>query len=1020
MPHNSRPLSYALMFGASALVWGALTAPAFAQSTAHPTAPDAPTQTGQSSELQGPATDQAGDTTPHPATSSKDARVGEVVVTAQRRSLQSAQAIKKNSEQIVDSITAVDIGALPDRSVTEALQRVSGVTITRTDSPGDADRISEEGTGVQIRGLSYVRGEINGRDAFSAKSGRQLSFDDIPSELLAGVDVYKNPSADLIEGGIGGTVNLRTRLPFDSKGFVGAFSADYSYADLRHEGSPAGSLLLSDRWDTKIGEFGVLVDLSESQFKSRTDTLSVDPYQARTDLVPGSTVYVPTGFGYRQLDFDRVRKGVDVAAQWRPMPNLLFTGQVIHSEDYQQEFEHAVGLDSGTTNGPAAGTNFTYDSQGRFLTGTIADTAGGTTNTVDVADARYNNRYTASTDYSLNMKYDVTSHLTVTADVQYIFSKTKALDFTLFENTTVPAATLDLTGQYPKATIPQTAALLDPSQYFYSAAMDYHQANKGDEYAERIDAEYTFGDDWLKSVRVGFRHTDRDATDRETNYNWGYVSQNWTGATDGNFLGGASGGPLALVSNAIPNGSSLVSYNNFFRGDVTLPGKFILPNFSIVQNYARAIEQILAAEKPPGGGWAPFSGDYTALGVTGGEVNYQTEETFSGYLLARFGHRFDLAGGERNLDGNVGGRVVATQTTAEGQVQFAEPSTNGDFDSAVTAFTNGARTSITDKNSYLNFLPSLNLRLQWTPQLQFRFAAAKAVVRPDFTQLQPVINIGATAGYTAAAGGACSTSIPTNSPANCIYQYTGYAGNPNLKPVRSSQYDFATEWYFAPTGSITATIFYKDLYNFITSGVNSVPYTNNGVTEDVLVTQPYNAGHGEVKGIEFDYQQYYDFLPGPLKGIGFQGNFTYVDSYGGRNAAADPYASTQVSAVAAGAPGPTLPLEGLSRYTYNVAGLYDRGPFSARIAYNWRSTYLLTTSAANINIPAYYDAYGQLDGSFFYTVNTHLKLGVEVANITDSRSTISVSYPSTPNPGKTAHNYVDADRRFTMSLRGTF
>ena len=116
----------------------------------------------------------------------------DIIVTGQRAALKSAQAIKKNSEQMVDLVTAVDIGALPDRSVTEAIQRIPALTISRFSDARDADRLSVEGSGVQVRGLSFVRGEINGRDGFAAKSGRVLGFADVPSELMAGVDVYKN------------------------------------------------------------------------------------------------------------------------------------------------------------------------------------------------------------------------------------------------------------------------------------------------------------------------------------------------------------------------------------------------------------------------------------------------------------------------------------------------------------------------------------------------------------------------------------------------------------------------------------------------------------------------------------------------------------------------------------------------------------------------------------------------------------------------------------------------------------
>ena len=156
--------------------------------------------------------------------------VEEVIVTGIRQQLESSQARKEDAEEILDSITAADIGALPDRSVTEVLQRIPGVAIGRVPDARDADRIAVEGSGVTVRGLSWVRSELNGRSAFSAKKSRTLGFEDIPPELMAAVDVYKNPSAAMIEGGLSGVVDLRTRLPFDSPIGCSAFRLNTRWA----------------------------------------------------------------------------------------------------------------------------------------------------------------------------------------------------------------------------------------------------------------------------------------------------------------------------------------------------------------------------------------------------------------------------------------------------------------------------------------------------------------------------------------------------------------------------------------------------------------------------------------------------------------------------------------------------------------------------------------------------------------------------------------------------------------------
>ena len=156
---------------------------------------------------------------------------GGIVVTGIRQSLANSQDIKRDSDTVVDAITAEDIGALPDRSVTEALQRVPGVAINRFAGSNDPDHFSVEGAGVVVRGLNFVRSEFNGRTAFAAGVGGQaLNFADVPSEMLGSVIIAKNSTADMIEGGLAGTVNLNTRKPFDNDGFKIAVSAEATYA----------------------------------------------------------------------------------------------------------------------------------------------------------------------------------------------------------------------------------------------------------------------------------------------------------------------------------------------------------------------------------------------------------------------------------------------------------------------------------------------------------------------------------------------------------------------------------------------------------------------------------------------------------------------------------------------------------------------------------------------------------------------------------------------------------------------
>src|SRR5690554_3018095 len=207
--------------------------------------------------------------------------IEEVIVSGMRVSIENAQDLKRYADTVKDVITASDIGALPDKSVTEALQRVPGVTIERFASSSDPKHYADEGTGVLVRGLDRVRSEVNGRDAFSANPWGGLSYEDFAPELLGAVEVVKNQTADLISGGIAGTVNLITRKPFDSNDRVISFSAKANYGDFREEVTPSFSALFSDSWETDAGKFGFLIAASQSKFETRGDGIGVGNFHPR-------------------------------------------------------------------------------------------------------------------------------------------------------------------------------------------------------------------------------------------------------------------------------------------------------------------------------------------------------------------------------------------------------------------------------------------------------------------------------------------------------------------------------------------------------------------------------------------------------------------------------------------------------------------------------------------------------------------------------------------------------------------
>jgi TonB-dependent receptor len=419
-----------------------------------------------------------------------------------------------------------------------------------------------------------------------------------------------------------------------------------------------------------------------------------------------------------------------------------------------------------------------------------------------------------------------------------------------------------------------------------------------------------------------------------------------------------------------------------------------------------------------GSGWAPDS-------FLEGDTNVQEEKTYAAFALLRFGREF----GERTLDGNVGVRVVRTDYTASGNASLPDwtqhplLNNNGDPD-FVAKWGSGAWLPNHFEDSYQDVLPSLNLRFKLTPDLQLRLAASKAIARPSLDKLTANVILG---------GDIVTTNVPLdpndpNSPqvpaAEQVTAFTGEGGNPMLKPMEAVQYDLAAEWYFAPQGSLFTTIFYKDLENYFLRGTQTQDLFGRG---DWQVDATYNGDRGTVKGFEVGYSQFYDNLPGWLRGLGMQANFTYVDSQGGSPTPGPSGDSATVP--------PGLPLEGLSKRSYNLVGLYQRGRVEARLAYNWRERWLLTTKDGDGKGSVWNDDYGQLDASVFFRINEHLQIGLEGNNLANATQKLLVGpykYTLAADSNTPAYNvdYTDwnlyqnawftFDRRYALTVRMTF
>ncbi len=1017
----------------------------------------------------------------------------EILVKGIRASLAGAQNIKQDSDTVVDAITAEDIGALPDRSVTEALQRVPGIAINRFAGSNNSDSFSVEGSGVLIRGLTFVRAEFNGRDAFAANGGRQLGFADVSPEFLSNVIVSKNLTAEMIEGGLAGTVNLITRVPFDKKGLQVGFTLEGSYSDFAKKTTPQGSLLVSNTWDTGAGTFGLLGSVSYSRLKGQADGVQVTNIETRTNL-PGAsgpdgiagnaddvTLYAPIGGQFRRQEYDRDRTGISVAGQWESSDGVgLLTLQYTRADSTLDTTEHTFETLSDQDQGrrflsrPLAGTEYTYNDDGVFESGYITDSGegwrSGDTNSptaqVPTGGAQTHlakhqvHQETRNEDFGVNLKLKPTDRLTFNFDAQYTKASLDNLDFTVFGSNFADTE-VDLTGKLPSVihhkptqTRPSWATpnpalesatdagyFLSKDYTFWRAAMDHVEQSDGDEFALRADGAYEFGDEsFLKRVKFGTRFTAKDQTVRDAGYNWGTLSEIW----------GGNPGSAVFMNEFGGDRTQQFTFDNFFRGDTNGPLGGNYYSGDLVKDYQGSSDffQSIYAEANRQGfanaanAWRPLAlgrardGNFgTALGrenelVPGtvflaSDISRAKENSNSAYAMLSFGN--DRYAEGLKISGNVGIRYVTTRLSSVGSVRFADggtenyttacapivnpdpngpptiPSTNpictltperyaqiGQFLDGNTSNGNVA------KNSYSNWLPSLNLKLQVNPELQFRVAASRAMARPDFKYISNFQQIGG--GFT---------------QDGYILRATG--DNPYLKPQLSDQFDVSAEWYFDKVGSITVAGFYKSLKDMFYDSVTRVSITNNGRTESVLLAGPSNFsdGRGKIKGFEVGYQQTYDFLPGFLSGLGFSGNYTYVTSKGIPTNLLD--VTSQTPTVTPG----TLPLEQLSKHTVNASLFYEKGPLSLRGSYNWRSRFLLN---ARDNIypyfPIYHEATGQLDASIFYSVTPNVKIAIQAVNLLNE--TVKTEQQFTASGLTAPRSYFTTDRRVSFGIRGSF
>ncbi len=719
-----------------------------------------------------------------------------VVVTGIRGSLQQSLNQKKNSEALVEVITAEDIGKMPDKNVADSLARVPGVTTT---SAGSAEGSFGENEHVQMRSMSsqMTLTTLNGHSVSTgdwygpniSNGGRSVSYTMLPSDLVGRVVVHKSQQADLIEGGAAGTVDIETRKPLGFKDRFGvSASVEGAYSSAAKSTDPAFTALLN--WKSEDNSFGVLAQIfsqtrklqrggSEGVWWDTTGADYPDPALAgkNVSLMSGAVLF-------EQL---RKRQGGYLEAQWKASSDLMFDVSAFKSTVDEKNFntnymaytynaikgKNTLNPDSGKYNGDASGV---------AVAPTTATISGNT-----ITSAFYGpNAFGANTAGAFSVVEDVAARPDAQTDSQFINLDAK---WNVNQDLTLSAK------------LGATKGSGQTTDVGFEVSSGW---NQGAGYSLTPDGIFVLnvpgGDKFVRAGSVIGGWGGKVASTDKENY-------------------GQLDGTLKLASSMVPSlqfGARLAQHQrDLTKLSMTLKAgadnESQIPD-SAIGNYSSNWYGNLPVNPTPG--FSPFkvSNEFVAAWVakyasfdqhaSQQEFNIK-EDTSAAYLMA------NLTPTEA-LSGNAGLRVVHTKED-------------------IAAFLPGGVP--TYQNSFTDLLPSLNLRLDLAPQLVGRFAVNRGLSRPDFGQL---------------AGNELDDT-----------QHSGVGSNPYLTPIRSNNIDATLEWYFAPKSMLSVGLFASQLKGVISYSHQQLAYADNSHGGKVLnydVSSPLNVD-GNIKGATLSYEQ---------------------------------------------------------------------------------------------------------------------------------------------------------------------
>lgn len=909
----------------------------------------------------------------------------EVIVTGLAASQQRNLEAKRFAESVVDVITAEEIGKLPDTTIADTLQRVPGVQIRRS---------AGEGSTVNVRGMPQVTTLLNGEQFLSAGSITtvQPDFTDIPASLISSLAVHKSPTASLLAGGISGTLNLQTVRPLNLEpGLTLMGNAEVGRGSETEENDPEVSAFAGFNGEdfgavfTATYDENTLANYRNGTILNGMEVVNEDFGNERdfnNDGDNNDSFLTQRFHGVMHRQTERDRFGLSSSVQARLSDSLEFIGDVFYTQMDDADRKQGMMIDTVRGNnwaysdefderlpGPLGGSIYTVN-RATLLVPRVSSYSESLTNERESTNVNLELNYETDGSWAGSLRYlHGDAERTHTENVAHGYA-TSGEQHGMYRNDGSGAEPVNPRGYGPdpvEVEFDRTGDFIslgfepgfgsDISRY--NLVSTYSENNFTEEATLdvlRADGSYEFDTSHLSSIEFGLRHGQRDV-ERDT---YILVAPVTAGDLSADVMWKDSSAPLGDTNN--DGEVSAIS------GDITLGSTQYYTD--LPEGWAHAISDF---------GPSDTAGTFYFIDpvqlddhigfqneiypgnkrLTQPSRSYTVEEqTETAYVQLNL--EGDLAG--LNYSGNLGAQYIRTD------LEILQNIIGGDRPCALCTAGNKLGEE-TIERSYNDFLPSANLALNLTDDLILRAAYAKTMTSLDIDDLAGGLSVG-----RSRAGEVLGAELGV-SPDLLVAINGVMNGNPELEPWRSNNFDLSAEWYFDNNSLLSLGAFYMDIESFIESGeiIMGLPDADGVVRRELPVSTNINGEGGSIKGLEFAYQQAFDFLPGFWSGLGANFNFTYAPS---DSANVDLY-------------GRDLPIQDNSEKSGNAVLWYEQYGWQFRVAANYRSdrldrlTLLPDGQTREGVIPIWTESTVYVDVSTSYDITDNFTVYLQGSNITE-------------------------------------